>query len=138
MGEMELAAELAEFMGYFCAGKGNKDTTIAGKLVAISFYHEQFVGLSMPLGNPLIISVKQGINRAHVEKGTQQRVRTPLTWGILTRIQDSVPSWKVGGRVTWIGLALSYFLTLRASELFAGEEGEFHTCLLYTSPSPRD
>lgn len=127
LGEMELVAELTEFMGYCCAEKGNKETTIAGKLVAINFYHEQFVGLSLPLGNPLIRSVKQGIKRAHVEKGSQQRVRRPLTWGILTRMQESVPSWGVGGRVVWIGLALSYFLMLRASELFAGEKGEFHS-----------
>ena len=36
-GEMELVAELAEFMGYCCAEKGNKEATIAGKLVAIKF-----------------------------------------------------------------------------------------------------
>ena len=90
MGEMGLVAELAEFMGYCCAEKGNK-MTIAGKLVAIISYHEQFVGLSLPLGNPLIKSVKPGIERAHVEKSTQQRVRRSLTWGILTRTQESVP-----------------------------------------------
>ena len=65
MGGMKLVAELAEFMGYCCAEKGNK-MTIAGKLVAIIFYHEQFVGLSLPLGNPLIKSVKPGIKRARV------------------------------------------------------------------------
>ena len=116
---MELAAELAKFMGYCCADKGIKETTIAGKLVAIIIYHEQCVGLSMPLGNPLIRSVKQGIKRAHVEKCTQQRVRTPSTWGMLTRMQDSVPSCGVGGRVVWMGLALPFFM-FRASALFAG------------------
>ena len=70
MGGIELVAELAEFMGCCGAEKGNKETTIAGKLVAIIFYHEQFVGLSLPLGNQLIKSVKQGIKRAHVQKGT--------------------------------------------------------------------
>ena len=70
------------------------------------------MGLSLPSGNSLIKSVKQGIKRAHVEKGTLQRVRTPLIWGILTRMQESVPYWGVGGRVVWIGLALSYFLSL--------------------------
>ena len=59
MGEMELVAEVAESMGYCCAEKGNKETTIAGKLVVINFYHEQFMGLSLPFGNPLIKSVKQ-------------------------------------------------------------------------------
>ena len=37
MGEMELVAELAVFMGYCCAEKGNKETTIAGKLVVVNF-----------------------------------------------------------------------------------------------------
>ena len=32
-----------------------------------------------------------------------------------------------GARVVWIGLALSYLFMLRASELFAGENGEFHS-----------
>ena len=36
-GGVELVAELAEFMGYCCAEKRNKETTIAGKLVAINF-----------------------------------------------------------------------------------------------------
>ena len=125
MGEMELAAELEEFMEYCGAEKGNKETTIAGKLVAINFCHEQFVRPSMPLGNPLIRSVKQGIKRAHIEKGTQQRVRRPSTWGMLTRMQESIPCWGVGGRVVWIGLTLSNFLTLRASELFEGEKEDF-------------
>ena len=57
-GEMELVEALAEFMGCCCAEKGNKESTGVGKLVAINFYHEQFVGLSMPLGNPLIRSVR--------------------------------------------------------------------------------
>ena len=56
MGEAELAAE---FMGYCCARKWNKESTIAGKLVAVQFYHERFVGLSLPLGNPLIRSVNK-------------------------------------------------------------------------------
>ena len=126
MGEMELVGELVEFMGYCCAGKGNKESTIVGKLVAINFYHEQFVGMSVPMGNPLIRSVRQGIKRAHVEMGSQQRVRRPLTWGMLTGMQESIPSWGEGGRVLWIGLALSYFLMLRASELFAKEKGVYH------------
>ena len=77
------------------------------------------------------------------------------------------PILGVGGRVAWTGLALSYILMLRATELFAWENGDFHiiyclrkgdvvffrnneqsgeggrqeadkVCLLYTSPSPRD
>ena len=107
IGEMELVEELAELMGHRCGEKGSKETTIAGKLVAIKFYHEQFEGLSLRLGNSLIKSVKPGIKRAHVEKVTQQRARKPLTWGILTRMQESVPYWSTGVRVVWIGSTLS-------------------------------
>ena len=71
MREAELAAELTEFMGYCCTGKGNKESTIASNLVVVRFYHEQLVGLYFPLSNPLIRSVKEGIKRAHADKGTQ-------------------------------------------------------------------
>lgn len=50
MGEVELVGELVEFMGYCCARKGKKESTILGKLVAINFYQEEFVGLSVPMG----------------------------------------------------------------------------------------
>ena len=73
MGETELIRELVEFMGYCCAGKGNKESTIVGKLVAINFYHEKFLGLSMPMSNPLIRSARQGIKRAHVGMGSQDK-----------------------------------------------------------------
>ena len=59
-------------------------------MVAIIFFHEQFVVLSMPLDNPLIRSGRQGIKRAHVEEGSQERVKRPLTWGMLTGMQENV------------------------------------------------
>ena len=43
-----------------------------------------------------------------------------------TEMQESSQAWGVGGRVIWIGLALSYFLKLRASELFVKEKVVFH------------
>lgn len=55
-------------MGYCCAGKYNKKSTIVGKSVAINCYHQQFLGLPVPLGNPLIRSARQGIKRVHVEE----------------------------------------------------------------------
>ena len=90
MGEIGLVGELVEFMRYCCAGKVNKESTIVGKLVAINLYNEQFLGLSVPMSNPLIRSVRQGIKRAHVGMGSQQKVRRPLTWGMLTEMQESV------------------------------------------------
>lgn len=105
---MELAKECAEFIGYRCADKKNKKTTMAGKLMATNFYHEQLVRLSTPLGSPLVASVKRGVKGADVKKGTEQRVRKPLTWE-LTIMHEIVPFRKAGGRVVWTGLALSSF-----------------------------
>ena len=56
---------------------------MVGKLVAINFYPEQFVGLSVPMEKSFIRLARQGMKRAHVETGSQQRVRRPLTWGTL-------------------------------------------------------
>ena len=58
-------------MGYCCAGKGNKESTVVGRLMAINFYHEQCLGLSLPISNPLHRSVRQGIKRAHVKIGSR-------------------------------------------------------------------
>ena len=44
MSEGGLVEELAEFMAYCCAERKNKEATVAGKLVAANFYHEQWVG----------------------------------------------------------------------------------------------
>lgn len=38
-------------------------------------------------------------------------------------MEESVGEWGVRGRRAWIGLALSYQLLLRPSELFTGEGG---------------
>ena len=51
IGEMELVGKSVDFMGYCCVGKGNEVSTIGGKLVAVNFYHEQFLGLSVPMKN---------------------------------------------------------------------------------------
>ena len=66
MGEMELVGGLVEIMGCCCGGKINKgSTTTVRKVVAINFYHEQFVGLPVPMSDPLMIYVMQGVSREH-------------------------------------------------------------------------
>ena len=95
--EGEIVEELAEYMAYCSAFLGNRDSTIMGKLVAVNFYHQQFQNMSLPLSNPYIKGVAQGIKRGHVEKGTQARVRRPLTWGMLSAMQESVGGEGVQG-----------------------------------------
>ena len=71
MSEGELVEKLAEFMAYCCAERKNKEATVAGKLVAANFYHEQWVGSSLLLQHFRIKAVRKGIKRAHVEAGKQ-------------------------------------------------------------------
>ena len=59
-----------------------------------------------------------------VRKNAQ--VRLPLTWSILAHEYLTVTSSQEGGDVMWLGLALSYFLLCRASELFACANGLVH------------
>ena len=42
-------------------------------------------------------------------------------------MEEAAKEWGVGGRVAWIGLALSYLLLPRVSELFAEDDGRVRT-----------
>lgn len=122
--EAQVAEELAEFMAHCTHDLGNKEATIGGKLAAISFFHQQYMGVKLPLGNAFLKGVRLGIKRRQVGEGVQQRIRRPLSWGMITEMQREAAGWGQGGRVLWIGLALSNLLMLRASELFAGAGGK--------------
>ena len=76
MGKAGMATEQVQHMAFCCAVKKNKEATVAGKLVAVNFYHEQWVGLPLPISHARVKAVRQGIKRAHVESGSQQRVRS--------------------------------------------------------------
>ena len=49
-----------------------------------------------------------------------------MTWAMLKEMEDTAGEWGVGGRIAWIGLALTYLLLLRASELYAEDSGRVH------------
>lgn len=76
--------------------------------------------------------MKEGIKGVHEEEGTQQQVWKSLTWGMLNRMEVPVRNWGVGGKVNWIGLALTYLMLLRASGLFAEDDEKVHDiyCLI--------
>ena len=69
---------------------------MAGKLVAINIYHEQWVGLSLPVNHVMVRAVRQGVKRAHVESGTQQRLRRPFSWGMLAGMEGSSKASGIG------------------------------------------
>ena len=58
------------------------------------------------------------------KRGTRHGVRRPLTWEMIRVMEESIGAWGAGGKIVWIGLALTYQLLLRASELFAEEGGK--------------
>ena len=117
----------AEAWRQYCyAVRGNRESTLAGKLVAVNFFHEQWMGKSLPLNHFRIKTDREGIKRAHVEGGTQLRMRRPLSWEMLKEMEEATKEWGVGARVAWIGLPLTYLLLLRASELFAEDDGRLH------------
>ena len=66
--ELEVVDELAEYVAYCCAVRGNRESTVVGKLVAVNFFHEQWMGKSLPRNHFRIKAVKEGINRAPVEE----------------------------------------------------------------------
>ena len=53
-------------------------------------------------------------------------VRLPLTWSMLSQGQRVVTNMADGGGIMRLGLALSFFLLCRASELWAYADGKVH------------
>lgn len=61
--------------------------TIAGKVVAVKIFHRQFMGMQLPIGNPYFEGGRQGVKRRRVEAGVEQRIKSPLTWGMIPEMQ---------------------------------------------------
>ena len=87
-------------MTYCSPERKDNDSTVAGKLVAVNVYHEQWVGLSLPPQHFRIKAVKKGIEKAHVEAGNQTRVRRPLTWEMIKVTEESIG---LVGSGAWVG-----------------------------------
>lgn len=73
--------ELVEYMVYSSAAWGNQETMIAGKLVAINFFNEKWLGRSLPLHHFQAKASRERIKREHVNRGTEQRQRRLLYIG---------------------------------------------------------
>ena len=58
----------------------------------------------------MIVAVGKGIGHAHGSTQKKAQVRLPLTWALLAQGRQVVTSMVDGGKVMWLGLALSYFL----------------------------
>lgn len=125
--ESEVLVLLLEFMACRVYVFNNQQTTIRGYLAAIKFYHKRYQGWDLPTSHCLIVAAGKGVDRIRAAGAqTPRRVRLPLTWSILVSEYDTGVGVGEGERAIWLGLALSYFLLCRASELFAYEDGLVH------------
>ena len=122
----EALTEVLEFMTSRCFVHNNQQSTVRGYLAAINFFHKMFAGWELPMSHCMIVAVGKGIDRAHGMSQKKKQVRLPLTWAILAQGRQAVVSMEDGGYVMWLGLAVSYFLLCRASELWAYANGQVH------------
>ena len=117
---------LLEFMACRLFSFNNQQSTVRGYLAAIKFFHKLYIGWELTTSHCMIAAAEKGINRFRGMSGKNAQVRLPLTWSILAHGYLTVTSFQEGGDVMWLGLALSYFLLCRASELFAYANGLVH------------
>ena len=62
----------------------------------------------------MIAGVGKGIYQAHGMPTKEERVRYPLSWSLLSQGRQTFVSMEDGGRVMWLGLAVSYFLFVQS------------------------
>ena len=122
----QVLAEVLEFMACRCFVHNNQQSTVRGYLAAIKYFHKMYAGWELPTSHCMIVAVGKGIDRAHGMTEKRNPRRLPLTWAILSQGERVVTAMVDGGRVMWLGLALSYFLLCRASELWAYANGQVH------------
>ena len=117
---------LTEFMTARCFVYRNQSQTVRGYLAAIKYFHKMFAGWELPTTHCMVVAVGKGIDRAHGKSDIKPRVRKPLTWGMIGAGRAVVEALGEEGKVAWLGVALSYFLLCRASELWAYGNGLVH------------
>ena len=122
----EVLSLLLEFMACRLFSFNNQQSTVRGYLAAIKFFHKLYLGWEMTTSHCMIAAAGKEIDRFQGMLGKNAQVRSPLTWSILAHGYLTVTSFQERGDVMWLGLALSYFLLCRASELFAYAIGLVH------------
>jgi hypothetical protein len=129
-GDADAVDMLMAYVGYCFEHKGNKLSTINVKLAAVAYYHKIKFGVDLPMNHYWLSATKKGIERSQggsTDKVTQ--TRWPLQWHHLTAGRQHCEEYKYDRRmrhlqVIWAGLALSYLLLARTSELFADDKSK--------------
>ena len=74
----------------------------------------------------MVVAVGKGIDRAHGRSDVRPKVRKVLTWDMLVQGWEILANRGHEWSVVWMGLALSYHLLCRASEIWAYGNGLVH------------
>lgn len=122
----DMSSQLVEYIAYTFAVSGLQQATIAGHLSAVKFFHRLSGAAELDTQHPLVRCALRGAARGHADVGTQQRLRRPVSWGILKKGCAFIPQWGVGGRVLFLALGASFFFLTRASEMFAMTRVSMH------------
>ena len=122
----EMSWSLIDFAAWCFESKGNLGSTLSGKIAAVQYYQRAEAQVEIIATSPLIRCALKSIARFHVEAGTRHRFRLPVTWRMLLDGERLIPAWRIGGRVMWLCLSLSYFLIARSDEIFASSSGVAH------------
>ena len=117
---------LTEFMALRCFTLKNQSTTIRGYLSAIKCYHKMFRGWELPKDHHMVVAVGKGIDRTYGRSDVRPKVRKPLTWDMLVQGWGILANRGHEWSVVWMGLALSYHLLCRASDIWAYGNGLVH------------
>lgn len=119
--------ELTVFMASRCLAYNNQSQTMKGYLAAIRYFHKMYAGWELPTSHFRVVAVGKAIDRLHARAETKPHVRLPLTVVTMILAGRERAQTEVFRLVTWMGIALSYFLLCRASELWAYHNGLVHT-----------
>ena len=124
--------EMTKFMALRCFAFKNQSQTIRGYLSAMKYLHRMFGGWELATSHCMVVAVGKGIDRAHGKSEIRPKVSKPLTWDLLTTGMKSACEVGTEGWVVWTGLALSFHLLCRASEIWAYGNGLVHADLCLT------
>ena len=115
---------LLEYVSYAFSVLGLQQATIASHLSAVKFFHRLTSAMELEIRHPLIVNALKGAGRVHAGFGAKQRVRRPVSLGVLRQGSGLAALWGRGGRVLYLGLCAAFFFLARGGEMFGGSPSD--------------
>lgn len=130
-GDEDAVDALVTYIAYMFTSRSNKLQTINNKLAAVNYHHKLRFGKGLPTDHPWVVAAKKGVERSQGNNGGNVKAaRLPLQWDMLVSGREHCSGWQHDehcdhlGQVLWAGIALSYLLLTRVSELFADNKSK--------------